>query len=177
MDKDEVKRIDIRQVLRQKAPKAARRIPGFVVDYLIRTIHQEELNDILTRYHDLDGVDFMQALIGYFDLTLEVRGTIPTGGRFIFASNHPLGGLDGICLSALIGQAHGGQGGRLRGFQLRRRGIDRALLRGHGPRHALTQTGCGKKGRQHGLLRRLRRCSRTAPQASSRGSSSTRCRA
>ena len=109
MDKDEVKRIDIRQVLRQKAPKAARRIPGFVVDYLIRTIHQEELNDILTRYHDLDGVDFMQALIGYFDLTLEVRGTIPTGGRFIFASNHPLGGLDGICLSALIGQAHGGQ--------------------------------------------------------------------
>ncbi|OUO53560.1 glycerol acyltransferase [Parabacteroides sp. An277] len=109
MDKDEVKRIDIRQVLRQKAPKAARRIPGFVVDYLIRIIHQEELNDILTRYHDLDGVDFMQALIGYFDLTLEVRGTIPTGGRFIFASNHPLGGLDGICLSALIGQAHGGQ--------------------------------------------------------------------
>lgn len=104
-----MKRIDIRQVLQQKAPKAARKIPGFVVDYLIRTVHQEELNDILTRYRDLDGVDFMQALLGYFDLTLEVHGQMPAEGRFIFASNHPLGGLDGICLSALIGKAYGGK--------------------------------------------------------------------
>ena len=109
MDKGEVKRIDIKQVLRQKAPRAARKIPGFVVDYLIRTVHQEEINDILTRYHGLEGVDFMQALIGYFDLTLDVRGEMPGEGRFIFASNHPLGGLDGICLSALIGEAYGGK--------------------------------------------------------------------
>lgn len=109
MDKGEVKRIDIKQVLRQKAPRTARKIPGFVVDYLIRTVHQEEINDILTRYHGLEGVDFMQALIGYFDLTLDVRGEMPGEGRFIFASNHPLGGLDGICLSALIGEAYGGK--------------------------------------------------------------------
>ena len=109
MDKGEVKRIDIKQVLRQKAPRAARKIPGFVVDYLIRTVHQEEINDILARYHGLEGVDFMQALIGYFDLTLDVRGEMPGEGRFIFASNHPLGGLDGICLSALIGEAYGGK--------------------------------------------------------------------
>ena len=29
---------------------------------------------------------------------------IPKEGRYIFASNHPLGGLDGICLSAVIGE-------------------------------------------------------------------------
>ena len=96
---------DIKQVLRQKAPSAARKIPGFMVDYLIRTVHQDELNEILRRYHDKDGVAFMQELIGYFDLNLELvnEENIPAEGRYIFASNHPLGGLDGICLSAIIG--------------------------------------------------------------------------
>ena len=100
-----ITQIDIKQVLRQKAPSVARKIPGFMVDYLIRTVHQDELNEILRRYHDKDGVAFMQELIGYFDLNLELvnEENIPAEGRYIFASNHPLGGLDGICLSAIIG--------------------------------------------------------------------------
>ena len=105
MIQEGITQIDIKQVLRQKAPSAARKIPGFMVDYLIRTVHQDELNEILRRYHDKDGVAFMQELIGYFDLNMELvnEENIPTGGRYIFASNHPLGGLDGICLSAIIG--------------------------------------------------------------------------
>ena len=105
MTHEGITQIDIKQVLQQKAPSAARKIPGFVVRYLIRTVHQDELNDILRRYHDKDGVAFMQELIGYFDLNLELvnEENIPAGGRYIFASNHPLGGLDGICLSAVIG--------------------------------------------------------------------------
>lgn len=105
MMQEGITQIDIKQVLRQKAPSAARKIPGFMVDYLIRTVHQDELNEILRRYHDKDGVAFMQELIGYFDLNLELvnEENIPAEGRYIFASNHPLGGLDGICLSAIIG--------------------------------------------------------------------------
>ena len=105
MTQEGITQIDIKQVLRQKAPSAARKIPGFMVDYLIRTVHQDELNEILRRYHDKDGVAFMQELIGYFDLNLELvnEENIPAEGRYIFASNHPLGGLDGICLSAIIG--------------------------------------------------------------------------
>ena len=105
MIQEGITQIDIKQVLRQKAPSAARKIPGFMVDYLIRTVHQDELNEILRRYHDKDGVAFMQELIGYFDLNLELvnEENIPAEGRYTFASNHPLGGLDGICLSAIIG--------------------------------------------------------------------------
>lgn len=105
MAQEGITQIDLKQVLKQKAPSAARKIPGFVVNYLIRTVHQDELNDILRRYHDKDGVAFMQELIGYFDLNLELVNAenIPAEGRYIFASNHPLGGLDGICLSAVIG--------------------------------------------------------------------------
>ena len=111
MEGQDVLRIDIKQVLAQKAPKASRKIPGFIVNYLIRTVHQTELNDILSRFHDKDGVDFMNELVSYFDLKLNLihEENIPTNGRFLFVSNHPLGGLDGICLSSVIGSRFNGK--------------------------------------------------------------------
>lgn len=111
MTKEAITQIDIKQVLQQKAPSVANKIPGFIVSHLIKIIHQDELNEILTRYHDKQGVEFMQALINYFDLTLELihKENIPDEGRYIFVANHPLGGLDGICLSALIGKHYQGK--------------------------------------------------------------------
>jgi putative hemolysin len=111
MAKDQMTQfINLRQVLREKNPSLAKKLPGFVVNYLIRIVHQDELNYILNHYRDKDGVDFMVELLDYFDLTLETTGTenIPDTGRYVFASNHPLGGLDGICLSALLGQRFNG---------------------------------------------------------------------
>lgn len=110
MVQEGITQIDIKQILQQKAPSAAQKLPAFVVNYLIRIIHQEELNEILRRYHDKEGVAFMQQLISYFDLHLDLvnESNIPTEGRYIFASNHPLGGLDGICLSAIIGNHFNG---------------------------------------------------------------------
>ncbi|MBQ4162513.1 MAG: 1-acyl-sn-glycerol-3-phosphate acyltransferase [Parabacteroides sp.] len=110
MAQEGIIQIDIKQILQQKAPSAAQKLPAFVVNYLIRIIHQEELNEILRRYHDKEGVAFMQQLISYFDLHLDLvnESNIPTEGRYIFASNHPLGGLDGICLSAIIGNHFNG---------------------------------------------------------------------
>ena len=102
--------INIREIVREKAPNTFRKIPDFVFRYLERTIHQNEINDILIRFHDLQGVDFMNALVEYFGVKLTVSGLeqIPTSGRYIFASNHPLGGLDGICLSSLLGNHFNG---------------------------------------------------------------------
>lgn len=111
MAQEHTAQIDLARVIQQKAPSVAGKIPGFVLNYLIRTIHQEELNEILRLYRDKEGVDFMVELLSYFDLTLELvnEENIPSAGRFTFASNHPLGGLDGICLSAVIGQKFGGR--------------------------------------------------------------------
>jgi putative hemolysin len=98
--------LDLDKVFKEKAPGIYKRTPAFVINYLKRKVHIEELNEILTIYADKQGVDFMTAVVGYFDLRLDVKGLdkIPTNGRYIFVSNHPLGGLDGICLSAVIGQ-------------------------------------------------------------------------
>lgn len=98
--------LDLDEIFRRKAPKLYARTPSFILRYLKRKVHINELNEILTIYKDKYGVDFMEAVVGYFDLNLEIKGLdkINTNERYIFVSNHPLGGLDGICLSAVIGQ-------------------------------------------------------------------------
>ncbi|MFR9165550.1 MAG: 1-acyl-sn-glycerol-3-phosphate acyltransferase [Dysgonomonas sp.] len=98
--------IDLDAVVKEKAPGIYNKLPKFVLSYLKKKIHQDELNEILTIYADKDGVDFMSSVIGYFKLNLKVIGLdkIDKNGRYIFASNHPLGGLDGICLSAIVGE-------------------------------------------------------------------------
>ncbi len=104
--------IDIDNVLKVKTKSNYRKIPKFAIRYLERVIRQEELNDIIRRNREKDGVEFMRALVdNEFNLKLEICGeeNIPAEGRFVFASNHPLGGLDGICLSAFLGEKYHGK--------------------------------------------------------------------
>jgi putative hemolysin len=105
-------RIDVKQVLRSKLKNKTDRIPSFLINYLIRIVHQDELNYILEIYKDLDGFRFMEALVGYFGVHLEIinEENLPADDqKCIFASNHPLGGFDGICLSYLIGRHYDGK--------------------------------------------------------------------
>ncbi len=105
-------RIDIDKVLKGKTPKYYNKIPGFLIRYLKRTVHQEDINGILERNRDAEGVEFMHALVkNEFGLTLQLKGeeNIPRTGRYVFASNHPLGGLDGICLSSVVGKMFNGK--------------------------------------------------------------------
>lgn len=100
--------IDLDRILKNKAPKLYNKIPRFALNWLKRKIHLDELNEILRTYAEDDGVDFAQSCVDYFNLKLDVSGLddIPNQGRFIFVSNHPLGGLDGVCLSAIIGKKY-----------------------------------------------------------------------
>ncbi|MDR1357246.1 MAG: 1-acyl-sn-glycerol-3-phosphate acyltransferase [Tannerellaceae bacterium] len=108
---DIIRFIDVEEVIREKASALVPRLPRFVINYLIRIIHQDEVNDILNRYRDKDGVDFMTELIRHFDITLALTGeeNIHREGRYIFSSNHPLGGLDGVCLSCVLGNYYNGR--------------------------------------------------------------------
>ncbi len=105
-------RVDIDHILRDKSPKYYNKIPKFLINWLKRTLHQDDINGILERNQGVEGVPFMRALIEKeFNLSLQIKGeeNIPVGGRFTFASNHPLGGLDGICLSAILGEKYDGK--------------------------------------------------------------------
>lgn len=98
--------IQVREVIRKKSPKLAKWIPGPLLKYLERTIHEDEINDIMYRYRDLKGLDFVDALIKHLgvDVVLEGEENIPKEDSVIFASNHPLGGMDGIVFMQAIGR-------------------------------------------------------------------------
>jgi len=98
--------LDVRSVIRTKSPALERFLPGFVVRYLERILHQREINHALSLYGHLPGVEAAQALSRYFDVKITVHGLaqIPKDGRYLFVSNHPLGGFDGIMLIKAIGE-------------------------------------------------------------------------
>ena len=86
--------IDIDRILREKAPKHVKYIPKFVVSYLKRIVHQDELNVFLKESKDKVGVEFLQACLEFLDAKLIVKGeeNLPKDGLYTFVSNHPLGG-------------------------------------------------------------------------------------
>jgi 1-acyl-sn-glycerol-3-phosphate acyltransferase len=97
-DVSENQRIDVREVLHSKSPSLARTIPGFIINYLKKIVHQDELNEFLGKYGHLKDARLIEAGLTHFGIKFNVTGSenIPESGRFIFVSNHPLGGLDGL---------------------------------------------------------------------------------
>lgn len=105
--------IDVGQVVQQRVPRLYKRIPRFVIRWLERIIHQDELNEVLQLMHQAgDGLPAVDATNSYLGVTAELLGAerIPAEGRFIFTSNHPLGGLDGLLLMSLMGHRYGPDG-------------------------------------------------------------------
>ena len=109
MNDNEIFQINIREIIKTKAPKLYKKIPGYFINLLAKIICQDKLNDILQRNADVTGVDFMESAVKDFKITIRLKGTenLPDfATKCIFAANHPLGGLDGICLSAVLGKKY-----------------------------------------------------------------------
>jgi 1-acyl-sn-glycerol-3-phosphate acyltransferase len=96
----EFKPIDIKEVFATKSPGLAKVIPGFVYRYITNLLHLDFINDFLKRNGHLKGIAFVDQVVNEFNVKEELFGydNIPESGRFIFASNHPLGGFDGMLL-------------------------------------------------------------------------------
>ena len=103
--------IDIDNVLKQRLPKQYKWLPKWLVRWLERLIHQDELNETLDVIGEKEGVEAAEAIMTHLGITFNVEGeeNIPSAGRNLFVSNHPLGGLDGIALIALLGHRYGGE--------------------------------------------------------------------
>ena len=109
-------RIDLDAIIRGRLGKSkARFLPRFATRLLERLVCQDELNAALEATFPAEGTAFAEAIFRHFDIEIEVRGLehIPDGGRYIFASNHPLGGLDGIGLIKVLGARYGDSGLRV----------------------------------------------------------------
>ena len=114
MNENKIFKIDIDEVLRNKAGRKAGRVPRFVVAWLKRIIHQNEINVFLEREGDKQGVPWLNDCVDFLGMRLDVKGieNLPpadNGRLYTFVSNHPLGGQDGVALGALLGGHYNGR--------------------------------------------------------------------
>ena len=110
MADDSIFLIDIERILKEKTGTKFKYIPGFVVSYLKRIVHEEELNAFLRESKGKVGVEFLEACMEFLDAKVEVKGmeNLPEAGKYTFVCNHPLGGQDGISLGYILGKKYDG---------------------------------------------------------------------
>lgn len=96
--------IDVKALIGSKSPRLLRWLPSFIINYLRRILHEEDINDFLERNREKYDHDFCDAVISYFNIKIEFKNKelIPTEGPLIIAMNHPLGGMDAIALIAAL---------------------------------------------------------------------------
>jgi len=108
-NQEPVKPINIREMFMGKNPKLARKLPCFVYRYINHILHIDEINEILAKHGHERGVEFARSMVNYFNVHETINGleNLPASGRFIFASNHPLGGFDALLILSKIDQLVG----------------------------------------------------------------------
>jgi len=87
-----------------KHPVARRTLSRFL-KYLF---HESEFHSFEKRYPHLQGIDFVEEVLAYFDFDYRVFDRelerIPSTGRVVIVSNHPIGSLDGLALLKMVAE-------------------------------------------------------------------------
>ncbi len=103
--------IDLNAIIASKSERLAKFTPKFVVNWLKRVVHQDELNSILKFSDGATDVEFADKTLQWLNAKANVKFThresLRADGRYIFVSNHPLGGLDGLIMISLLGKMFG----------------------------------------------------------------------
>ena len=99
--------IDLEKVVRSRT--GGKKPSRLLLKALNSFLHLDYINEYLTEGYE--GVEFCIHCMEYMNIKLEVEGLenvqIPEGAPVTFASNHPLGGVDGVALTGIIGTRFG----------------------------------------------------------------------
>lgn len=106
--------IDIDALLKSKMGDKARFVPRFLVNYLKKIIHEDQVNASIWNMRDLEGVPWADAGLKEVNVSMRVEGeeNLPDandGKRYTFVANHPLGGPDGLIYAKLLGEKYDGR--------------------------------------------------------------------
>lgn len=97
----EEKFVDVRKLIADKNPALLKWIPGFLIRYVQRIIHEDEVNEFFLQQKGASAYDFCEACMKKFNITLVLHGeenVIQPPDSCIFAANHPLGGFDAVAI-------------------------------------------------------------------------------
>ncbi len=82
-------------------------MPGFALRYIKRIVREKDINETMANVGDRMGFEFLEGvLVETLNTNIVIEGLekIPKEGGCIIASNHPLGGLDGMALMHAVGK-------------------------------------------------------------------------
>lgn len=103
--------IDVEKEILKKFPnleKNSSALKKSLLKIAKRIVHEDTINTFINDNAHLKGFEFIDAVLEYFDFDYIVSSNdienIPSTGKVIIIANHPLGGLDALCLLKLIGQ-------------------------------------------------------------------------
>jgi len=96
--------INLKQIVASKSPFLARIIPRPIYSWLHRTLRLDGINYLLTNFSHMPPAEFIRSSLGYMQVTYRMEGleNLDPKGRYLLASNHPFGGLDGIILAESV---------------------------------------------------------------------------
>jgi len=101
--------INIEKEILKKFPNLSKRAPMLqksLFKVAQKLVHEDQVNEFLKEHNHLKGFDFIEAVLEYFkfDFSYSSRDieNIPSTGRVVIISNHPLGALDALCLLKLV---------------------------------------------------------------------------
>jgi putative hemolysin len=96
--------VDIETAIRNGNNKFLKSLPGFVVRFIKRVIHQDEINSTIHRSRHLTGVPFIIDVLDGWHVKVDINGleNIPSSGRFVFAANHPVGAIDALAFFTTV---------------------------------------------------------------------------
>lgn len=103
------KYIDVEQVIKTKNARLHKFMPRFILRYIKRTLHEDQVNQDLYDLRNDRGVDMFAHFLEMKNVKLNVVGLekLSKDGTYILASNHPFGGPDGVALVAAFGRHFG----------------------------------------------------------------------
>ena len=89
-------KVDLYAVIASKSERIAKCTPKFILSWLKSIVHQDELNDILRFSEGAIDVEFADKTLQWLNAKSNVKFTnresLHLDKRYIFVSNHPLGG-------------------------------------------------------------------------------------
>ena len=98
--------LDLNKIL---GPKLRKKLPSFVINFLKRRIHQDDINDVIMSVEHYKGVEFFDEALNYLNITYRVRGEehLAADKKYLFVCNHPLGGPEALIIGSIFHRLYG----------------------------------------------------------------------
>jgi 1-acyl-sn-glycerol-3-phosphate acyltransferase len=100
--------LDLDKIL---GPKLRKKLPRFVINFLKRRIHQDDVNAVIMSVEHYKGVEFFGEALNYLNITYRTRGeehlATDTDKKYLFVCNHPLGGPEALIIGSVFHRLYG----------------------------------------------------------------------